>query len=302
MQLGVSLSKVYKDLVKKLETGENREAVFMEIKEICENCRPLSPIMCVELCQIWRLKREYRDAFLLVEKPSLPELLNLMKNSRRLKIMESLIEKPFSLKDIRDGLKEIGYYHSLSTLRDNYITPLEDADFIQKEDNLYKITSRGKIIYNVLINSEITKLPIQSRYDEKILMTLLSGPKSYNELTEIVPNGSLYRSLKRLKRSDLIIKTNLSGHIFYFATKRRPTRRLSPTEMRIFKALPKEGISVRDLTEKVGISARRVYKYLRRLRHKRHVEKVEKTTFYRVTDAGRRLAQSLNAAYNLIQS
>jgi len=58
MQLEVPLSKVYKDLVKKLETGENREAVFMEIREVCENCRPLSPIMCVELCQIWRLKRE----------------------------------------------------------------------------------------------------------------------------------------------------------------------------------------------------------------------------------------------------
>ena len=72
--------------------------------------------------------------------------------------------------------------------------------------------------------------------------------------------------------------------------------------MRIFKALPKEGISVRDLTEKVGISARRVYKYLRWLKHKRHVEKAEKTAFYKVTDAGRRVAQSLNTADKRIQS
>lgn len=100
----------------------------------------------------------------------------------------------------------------------------------------------------------------------------------------------------------MIIKSNLSGHIFYYASKKRPTRKLSPTEMRIFKALPKEGISVRELSEKVGISARRVYKYLRRLRCKRHIEKVEKTTVYKVTDTGRRLAQSLNTAYTLIQS
>jgi predicted transcriptional regulator len=153
------------------------------------------------------------------------------------------------------------------------------------------------------MNSEIARLPLHSKgNEEKILITLLSGPKSYNELTKIVPNGSLYRSLKRLKRSDLIIKSNLSGHIFYYASKRRPTRRLSPTEMRIFKALPKEGISVRNLSEKVGISVRRVYKYLRRLRRKRHIEKVEKTAFYKVTDAGRHLAQPLNTAYTLIQS
>ena len=72
--------------------------------------------------------------------------------------------------------------------------------------------------------------------------------------------------------------------------------------MRIFKALPKEGISVRDLRKKVGISVRRVYKYLRQLRYKRHVEKVKKTAVYKVTDVGRRLAQSLSTAYTLIQS
>ena len=275
----------------------------MEIGEVCENCRPLSPMMCVELCQIWRLKREYRDPFLLVKKPSLPELFNRMKNSRRLKIMESLIEKPLSLKDIRDGLKEKSYYHSLSTLRDSYITPLEDADFIQNEDDLYKITSKGKIISNILINSEIAKLPLHSKgYEEKILNALLSGPKPYNELTKIVPNGSLHRSLKRLQHKNFIVNSSFPSRVFYFASKRRPTRRLSPTEMKIFKALPKEGISGRDLTEKVGISVRRVYKYLKRLRYKRHVEKVKKTAIYKVTDAGKRLAQSLNTAYTLIQS
>ena len=286
-----------------MKIEENREAVFMEIREVCENCRPLSPMMCVERCQIWRLKREYCDDSFLVEKPSLQELLNLMKNSRRLKIMESLMEKPFSLKDIRDGLKEVGYYHSLSTLRDIYINPLEDADFIQKEDDLYKLTFKGKIIYKVLIDSEISKLPLYSKgHEEKILRALLSGQKSYNELTEIVPNGSLYRSLKRLQRKNFIVNSSPPSRVFYFATKRRPTRNLSPTEMRIFKALPKEGISVRDLSEKVGISVRRVYKYLRRLRYKRHVEKVETTAFCKVTDAGRRLAQSLNTTHSFIQN
>jgi DNA-binding MarR family transcriptional regulator len=117
---------------------------------------------------------------------------------------------------------------------------------------------------------------------------------------EIVPKGSLYRSLKRLQNRNLIVKSKLTGRVFYFKTKRRATRKLSQTEMKIFKALPREGISARDLRGKVGVNLRRVYKYLRRLRYKRHVKKEEKAVFYNVTDTGRSLAQSLNVAYNLI--
>jgi len=72
--------------------------------------------------------------------------------------------------------------------------------------------------------------------------------------------------------------------------------------MKIFKALPKEGISAKDLQEKVGVNTRRIYKYLRRLRYKRHVKKGEKLALYSITDTGRSLAKSLNTANSLIRA
>lgn len=297
-------SEVYKELVDRLKTRGDIEDICREIREFCENCRPSSPIVCIEFCQIWRLKRELRGTFeALAEKPISTDFLNLVKNDRLLKILEALIEKPCSLKELRGELKERGHYHSLNLLHDRYVEPLAEAELIREENGLYRITSNGKNMYNVLTKNEVAKLPIRSRgYEEEVLKALLSGPTSRDELAKTVPRGALYRSLKRLQHRDLIVKSNLSGRIFYYKAKRRPTRRLSPAEMSIFKALPKEGISVPDLSEKVGIHVRAVYKYLRRLRYKRHVKKVEKTALYELTDAGRFLAQSLNTVYSLIQS
>jgi DNA-binding IclR family transcriptional regulator len=70
--------------------------------------------------------------------------------------------------------------------------------------------------------------------------------------------------------------------------------------MKIFKALPKEGITVKDLSEKVGLNVGGLYRYLRRLRYKRHVKKEEKPTLYSITKAGMALEQSLNIARKLI--
>jgi predicted transcriptional regulator len=148
---------------------------------------------------------------------------------------------------------------------------------------------------------EISKLRIHFKeYDEKILRTLLVGSKSLDQLAEILPKTLLYRSLNRLENRGLITKSTLSGRIFYFATKKRPTKKLAPTEMKLFKALTREELSVRDLSERVGISVGRVYELLRRLRLKRHVKKEKKFTSYRLTDTGKSLAQSLNILNNLI--
>jgi len=296
-------NEVYKELVNKLNAGGNVEEVYREIKELCESCRPSSPIACVELCQIWKLKREYRNTFEALEKkPNLTDLLNLLENDKRLRIIEILIEKPHPLQELRDQLEEMGYSHSAKLLRDKYVKPLADAGLIEEESGLLRVTANGESIYNIFTKSEVTKLSLNSKgYEEKILKTLLSEPKPYDDLAKIVPTNSLYRSLNRLQRQGLVAKANLSGHMFYYRTKRRPTRKLSQPELAIFTALPKEGMSVRDLSEKAGMNAGSVYKYLKRLRYKRHVRKDEKAALYELTDAGKCLAQSLNVAHNLIQ-
>jgi hypothetical protein len=105
----ITKKELYKDFNSKLKSGEKLEAL-RDITETCESCRPLNPIMCVESCPIWTLKRKHRDALEdLAEKPSLTDLLRLSKNERRLKILERLHEKPGTLEELREYLKNSGY-------------------------------------------------------------------------------------------------------------------------------------------------------------------------------------------------
>lgn len=297
----IARSDAYKEIINKITIGENRDNIYWEITELCEKCRPTNPIICVELCQIWKLKREYREIAKTLTRPVFMDVLTITRNEIRLKILKTLIEKSCSKKELKEKLKATGHNQSLNVLSQYYIKPLVDFSLIKEEENLYKITSLGTKMYNILTKSEIAKLPVRfSRYDEKILKTLSSGPKSYNELAKTVPRGSLSRKLKRLQISDLVAAPKPSSRIFYYRAKRRPTRRLSPTEMKIFKALPKEGISIRDLSMKVDLSVGTIYKYLRRLRYKRHVKKGKKTILYKLTKNGSSMVQSLNIARKFI--
>lgn len=300
----ITKKELFKDFDRQLKLGENQAAVLRAITETCDSCRPLNPIMCVESCPIWTLKRTYRAAFEdLAEKPSLTDLLRLSKNEGRLQILKRLNDKPGTLQELREHLKHAGHSYSKNTLRHRYIQPLVDVSVVEEQNGVYTITINGKSIFNLLTTSEVMKLSTSSQgYDELLLKHLLSGPKTYEDLRDVVPNGALRRSLRRLQKNNFVVKPTLNGRIFYYATKKRPTRKLSPTEMKIFKALPSEGLSAKDLSEKVGISMRRVYKYLKQLKYKRHVRKEEKTAVYRLTDAGTSLAQSIKLAYNLIQT
>jgi len=56
------------ELVNELEAGEDREAVLIEIGEICEDCQPFNTLMRVDLCPIWKLKIQFRDIEVPVEK------------------------------------------------------------------------------------------------------------------------------------------------------------------------------------------------------------------------------------------
>ena len=297
---GVSKSDAYKKIVNKLRSGENSANICWEISELCEKCQTSSPIMCVELCQLWRFKRGCLDVNT-QHRLEFIDVLTTTRNKIRQKILKTLIEKQCSKKELKDKLKTMGHNYSSSVLRQRYIKPLMDSFLIEEEDNLYKITSIGTKMYNILTKSEIAKLPVGfSSSDEKILIALSSGPKSCNELAKTVPKASLTRRLKRLQVSGLVAVSTSSNHIFYFRAKNRPTRKLSPSELKIFKALPKEGISIRDLSAEVDLSVRTIYNYLKSLRYKRHVKKEKKTVLYKLTNSGSSMVQSLNVARKLI--
>lgn len=292
--------EAYKNIVNKLKTEEGREAAYMEIKKICDDCRPSSPLKCVEFCPIWELKREHRELFKAIDnRPSFTKLVNTAKKDVNLKILDILVGEPQSFDELVNELEDEGCDRRRSA--NHYFGPLVKVGLVEEKQGLYKITFKGKVVYNFLRESEPSKLPINFKgYEEKILRSLLLGSKSLDQLVEIVPKTLLYRSLKRLENRSLITKSNPSGRIFYFTTKKRPTRKLTPIETKLFKALTREEMSVRELSERIGISVGKVYSLLRRLRLKRHVKKKKKFASYRLTDAGTSLAQSLNILNSLI--
>lgn len=293
----------YTEILNKLKYGQSSEAVLKEIQEICENCRPSSPIMCIELCEIWKLKREYRDEYVALQnKPNLIKLLKAAQHDTRREILEMLLEKPTSLLEIYETLKTPDSPISLNQARNKHIQPLIEATLIHQEDERYYITATGKNIYNILTNFELDSYPLHANgHDEEVLRALYSTPHTYNELTDVIPKNAVYRSLNRLQEQGLIVKSEFSGRVVYFATKRRPTRKLSPVESQIFKALIKEALPVKEISEKVGVSVRRVYEYLKQLRYKQHVAKEEKPILWKITEKGKALAESLNIAYNMLQ-
>ncbi|MCJ7634035.1 winged helix-turn-helix domain-containing protein, partial [Candidatus Bathyarchaeota archaeon] len=289
-----------KELVNKLKIGERQENICKEMAQFCQKCHPSSPLMCIELCQIWKLKKNCQNS----ENRAKPEFIDILNNARKgsnLKMLGFLTDKSASLENLRNKLKEeTSSTHPSSLLKEN-LTPLIDAGLIEKKTELYTITAKGEKIYNILTKSEIARLSLNfTTHDEAILVALSSAPKSSDDLVKLAPPEVLYESLKRLLQRQLVEKPTSPSHIVYFKTKRRPTRKLSPVETQIFKSLPKEGISVKDLSRKVGVKTTQLYRYLRRLRYKKHVKKEEKFLLYNITPAGRSLVQSLNIARNIL--
>ncbi|MFQ6081197.1 MAG: hypothetical protein ACE5OW_05985, partial [Candidatus Bathyarchaeia archaeon] len=69
---------------------------------------------------------------------------------------------------------------------------------------------------------------------------------------------------------------------------------------KVYETIPEVGISARELSKKVGISLRRTYKYLRRLRVRRLVFTRKKSRTYELTPSGMELADFLEETANLV--
>jgi len=259
-------------------------------------------MICVERCDVWKVKNEIVEIKRIVsQKDHAVRLLNVLKNERRLKALEALMERPRSLKELQEFLKKTGFQHSRSTIINAYVKPLLDTGLVKGERTRYRLTFYGKNFYGILKGVFLRDfLPIHSCcYEEVVLRELKAKPKTFNELATLVPPKSLPRVLSRLRKRGLVTKNPCSEYVFYQKIKGCPEIRLSPTEKRMFKAIPKTGISARSLSKKVGINLRRTYKYLRRLRNKKLVFALKMPRTYELTQSGTEIAQFLEKVARL---
>jgi predicted transcriptional regulator len=276
--------------------------IVSQIEDHCHNCKPLSPMSCIEQCEIWKMKNEFlKIGEILGQGNHLSELFNVIKNVRRLKILDIVSALPCDIKELQKRLKDNGYYHSCRTISE-YLEPLLKIGLVKKEGNRYRSTLYGREINAMLkrFNLENALPKHSSCYEETVLRELLHGPKAYEELVKSGP--SLSRVIRRLQEEGLIIKKKSVDHVSYFQIKRNFDGKFSPTERRVLDAISEAGVPARKLSKRVGINLRRTYKYLRRLANKGLVFTKSIPRTYELTRSGKEVARFLDELARFIST
>lgn len=287
-------------LVERVKTG-NLHGSLKEITEFCAQCKTGSPLLCVEFCALWEVKRQHLDQLRgYAEGPTPQEVVNALKTTRRFAILRTLSDQTLRVPELARRLSADGHAarpHDVEAL----LAQLARYRLVTDVDGVYRLSPAGSTIVAAL-DGTLGALPRRSKgREEAVLLALHEGAKTRDALGSIVPRHELAQTLRRLAAQNLVARSDPAARVLYFTAKRRPTRKLTPTELRIFKALPKHGLSATELSDVVGINRRRVYRYLRRLIIRRHVVKRVVTPTYHLTEVGRRLAEGLRAVHDLYQ-
>ena len=295
---GATITRIRSKPLQMIQRNTGIVEVLKEGKEICKNCHPLTPMMCITGCNIWKLKNELRKLERKMKNPNFAaNLLNTLKNRRRLQLLEIISKGRYSLVRLQQKLKKLGYYHSQRTIAKEYVNPLVEVGLVEENHSKYHTTVFGDKLNELIrdFNNIEELLPPHSEcYEEKTVEALFDGSKTYEELELVIPNESLSRVLRRLHAAKLITKDDENNYIFYFKTRRDPQQeKLSSTEKRVYQSIPEEGITVKKLANNTNISLRRTYKYLRKLRGKKLTFKRRRPKTYALTKEGARIARLL---------
>jgi predicted transcriptional regulator len=141
------------------------------------------------------------------------KFLYAIKNKRRRLILEAFNEsETWSVKDLRKYSIEKSFFPRrtrLNEIKRFYLKPWVEVGVIRElEGELFKITDFGKNIREIISQSkELNSLKpssCQTFYDEKFLLELRNGKKSYRELTLKVNSSDPIRDIKRLKDRGLV--------------------------------------------------------------------------------------------------
>jgi DNA-binding HxlR family transcriptional regulator len=210
----------------------------------CKSCKTSSPMVCVERCDIWRMKHEILEIRRVVgENTHTCQLFNVLKNKRRLKILDTICEHSRNMKELQRHLRKNGFNHSRTTIVENYIKPLIKVGLIREDGVTFKATFYGRKIHDLLMKlGSLGLLPTHSCCYEEVVLRELNTPKTFNELATRVPPKSLSRILMRLRAKKLLAERANPHYVFYHKAKGKPKMRLSPTEKRVFDAIPQAGI------------------------------------------------------------
>ena len=288
--------------------GDNRDLAGMlrPLNAECRNCAPITPLECISRCQVYKLKNELRKLRETMDNPNyIKELFNVLKNETRLHILQAIVNGRYSVSQLQQELKKTGHSHSQDTISEEYLRPLMAVGLATKARDEYYATTFGGRLTELLGNFPefVEMLPAHSEcYEETILQSLLSGPKTFEAIEALISPKIASRILKRLRSAGLIETPMERDYIFFFKSKRDPNKEnFTLTERRIYDAIPNGGISAGKLAKETGLSIRRTYKYLRGLKGKKLVFIRKTPKAYGLTCKGEKLASVLQELQQIVE-
>ncbi len=231
------------------------------------------------------------------------DLLNSLKNTRRLRTLELLSAEKATITNLQQKLEKKGFAHSQNTILIEYLLPLEEVGLIEEDQNQYWATDFGTKILELVKNLQefAEMLPPHSEcFEETTSTVLLDGPQTFEALKSKVSVASIARVLMRLQDAGLVTGTEERDYIFYLRTKRDSEKEnLTSAEAKVYLGIPAMGIAVRKLAPIVGLSLRRTYKYLRKLRGKKLVFTRKIPRVYELTARGAYIAATLRSVHQI---
>ncbi len=292
--------------IPKTENKRNLTGMLKTLDLECRNCAPTSPLQCINRCQVYKLKNELRKLRETMDNPNyIKELFNVLKNDTRLHILQVFVNGRYSVSKLQQELKKTGHNHSQDTISEEYLGPLMSVGLAtESRDEYYATTFGGRLTELLTIFPEFVEmLPAHSEcYEETLLQCLLSGPKTFEEIELLISPKIASRILKRLRSSSLIETPIERDYIFFFKSKRDPSKEsLMTTEQKIYETIADEGISAGKLAKETGISMRRTYKYLRGLKGKKLVFIRKTPKAYALTCKGTMLASVLQGLQQIVE-
>jgi DNA-binding HxlR family transcriptional regulator len=275
------------------------------LEEQCRNCTPITPIYCITRCKVYRLKNELRTVNAVMNNPNyLNELFNVLKNEVRFYILLTIANGRFKVNKIQQELRKTGQRVSQHNIREEYLKPLMVIGLAAEERNEYYTTAFGSRIAEMLrdVPKFAKSLPGRSEgYEEALLQSLISGPKTFEEIKALTMPKTISRTLKRLRSTGLINSRVKRDYIFFFKSRRDQNKEaFTAGERKIYIAVDKDGTSAGILAKKTGFSMRRTYKILRGLKGKKLVFTRRTPKVYGLTCEGTKLASVLQEIQNMV--
>ena len=291
---------------RKIENNHDLVGMLKTLDAECRNCAPITALECINRCHVYKLKNELRKLRETMDNPNyIKELFNVLKNETRLHILKSIVNCRYSVSQLQQELKKTGHSHSQDTINEEYLQPLMSVGLaIEARDEYYATMFGGRLTELLGCLPEFVEmLPAHSEcYEEILLQSLLTGPKTFEDIEALISSKIASRILKRLRSAGLIETPTERDYIFFFKSKRDPgMETLTDTERKVYDTIPSEGIPAGKLTKETGLSMRRTYKYIRGLKGKKLVFIRRTPKAYGLTCKGEMLASVLKALQQVVE-